>query len=621
MRSIILYALLFGGLTCCVAKAQTIPYPERLLTLNLQNETFETVFKQISIQTACVFSYTQKFNDEQRLSVSIYKKPLRSVLSAILKNTGYTYKFSGKFIILKTEAKSTVLPAVLNGYIYSALDSTVLDEVSIYMKPAKQVSVSNAFGYFNLVYKGERKNIIVSIAKEDFKDTNVVIDVASKQELIIYLRPKPERLKHLPLITKDSAQLLPTFDTPLALSTDSTKRTHFLNRFLNRLNAFRPNVRNITDTFFSKTSISLVPKLSTNSLLSFNTINRFSFNIIAGYSKGVNGLEVGGVLNLVNGNVKYCQAAGFGNVVSGTVKGAQLAGFFNISTQAQRVVQLAGFFNVNKHDFLGLQGAGFYNHNGRLLRGVQCAGFLNTARTVEGLQLAGFGNVIHQTIKGMQVSGFFNYARNQSNAQVAGFINVSDSANVQVAGFFNYAKVIKHIQVSVINISDTCAGLPIGLFSYVKKGYHKLEVSSDELRFAYLAFGTGVEKFHSIFSAGLNYFNPDFYTLGYGLGSHFKVRNRSYLAVNISTQLLQSFKNKLNDYHGLNNVYVGYEFRLHPKCAVGIGPTFNVLISNAARSAFYSDFSQQIPYSFYEANTNSTQLKLWVGAKLNFKFF
>lgn len=621
MRSVIIHVLLFGGFVWRLAQAQTIPYPERLLTLNFQNETFATVFKQIGLQTACVFSYPQKFNDQQRLTVSVYKKPLRLVLFTILKNTGYTYKFSGKFIILKNETKSNVLPAVLNGYIYSALDSTVLEEVSIYMKQAKQVSVSNAFGYFNLTYPAERKNIIVSIAKEDFKDTTVVIYAASKQELIIYLQPKLDRLKHLPLITKDSAQLLPTPNTPLILTSDSTKRSNFLSRFLNRLHTFRPNVRNITDTFFNKVSISLVPKLSTNSLLSFNTINRFSFNVIAGYSKGVNGVELGGILNIVNGNVKYWQAAGFGNLVSGTVTGAQLAGFFNISSQARRVAQLSGFFNMNKHDFLGVQSAGFYNHNGGLLRGVQCAGFLNTAQTAEGLQLAGFGNVIHRSIKGMQLSGFFNYARNRSNAQLAGFINISDSANVQLAGFFNYAKVIKRLQVSVINISDTCAGLPIGLFSYVKKGYHKLEVSSDELRFAYLAFGTGVEKFHSIFSVGLNYFNPNLYTLGYGFGSRFKARMRSYLALNVSTQLLQSFKNKVNDYNGLNRVYVGYEFLLHPKCAVGIGPTFNVWISHAPRSAFYSDFSQQIPYSLYNSTTNTTLIKLWVGAKLSFKFF
>ena len=114
---------------------------------------------------------------------------------------------------------------------------------------------------------------------------------------------------------------------------------------------------------------------------------------------------------------------------------------------------------------------------------------MNQAKNVKGLQLAGFMNLSHN-IKGLQGAGFLNKAH--------------DVEGIQVSGFLNRAKNVKGSQVAVINISDSCNGIPIGVFSFVKTGLHQLEISGDEIFKANVGFRTGVPEFYNIFNVGID---------------------------------------------------------------------------------------------------------------------
>lgn len=628
MHALRLYAILFftisgAGLGFIKAQKTTIPYPERLVSLNLQNQTLADIFKSISAQTNIVFSYGQSFNDKQKTSIQVSKKPARLVLSLLLKNSPCTSQFRDKYIIIKCENKSTPPPAILTGYIYNALDSTIIGDASIYVKQYKQSALSNTYGYFKLSYPNPSSGITISFAKENFEDTSLVLYVPSRHEVTIYLHPKKKE-KSIALIPRDTiraASFTPTIQT-VSHKDSISERSGFMARFINRLKSFRPNVRNISDTLFSKVSVSFVPKISTNSLLSFNTVNKYSFNILTGYSKGVNVMEIGGILNIDNGNVKYIQAAGVGNIVSGEVKGVQLAGVFNLSRTTDKALQMGGVVNINKQQFNGIQASGFYNHNGGAFNGIQATGFLNTtASTLKGVQLSGFANIANDNIKGYQLSGFLNYGK-KMNGQLSGFINIADTVEqVQASGFINIANYQKGLQLSFFNISDTCEGIPVGFFSYVKKGYRKMELSTDDSRFVTAAFGTGVDKFYNNFYLGWNYGTSDLLTLGYGIGSDLKLREKKHITLLLSSQQILSANSKDWYQNSLHRFYAGYQYAFHSKFRISAGPTFNVLICDRNDPSYAGALNQLAPYHFYTTDSGDYNLKMWVGGKITLKFF
>ena len=82
LRYFILWCLIISF--NCI-KAQKAPYLERLVTLNANKQTIAELFKTISAQTSVVFSYSQSFNDMQQLSLVCKNKPLRLVITEILK--------------------------------------------------------------------------------------------------------------------------------------------------------------------------------------------------------------------------------------------------------------------------------------------------------------------------------------------------------------------------------------------------------------------------------------------------------------------------------------------------------------------------------------------------------
>ena len=76
--------------------------------------------------------------------------------------------------------------------------------------------------------------------------------------------------------------------------------------------------------------------------------------------------------------------------------------------------------------------------------------------------------------------------------------------------------------------------------SFVNHGYHKLEVSADEIFYSNLAFRTGVQKFYNIILAGIkpeNTMNADnVWTFGYGIGMAPPIRRWLHLNVDLTAQ-------------------------------------------------------------------------------------
>ncbi|HEY9487176.1 MAG TPA: sigma factor [Chryseosolibacter sp.] len=61
-------------------------------------------------------------------------------------------------------------------------------------------------------------------------------------------------------------------------------------------------------------------------------------------------------------------------------------------------------------------------------------------------------------------------------------------------GILNVAPKVNGTQIGLINVADIVRGVPIGLMSLVWKGYHKIEISADEIFYNNLSFRTGVRQ-------------------------------------------------------------------------------------------------------------------------------
>src|SRR5690606_37361644 len=96
--------------------------------------------------------------------------------------------------------------------------------------------------------------------------------------------------------------------------------------------------------YYSTAQATFIPPISTNGLLSGQTVNELSFNF-AGHAAGLDGVEFGLLLNSERDFMYGGQFSGFVNHVKGTVRGGQFAGFLNLSGGTLNGAQAAGFAN------------------------------------------------------------------------------------------------------------------------------------------------------------------------------------------------------------------------------------------------------------------------------------
>jgi len=139
-------------------------------------------------------------------------------------------------------------------------------------------------------------------------------------------------------------------------------------------------------------------------------IKRVSINILAGASAGIEGLEVGGLANIVTGGVRGVQVAGIANVVSDDVRAVQIAGISNVVAGDASQVQVAGIANFVGGDARGVQVAGIFN-GAASIDGLQI-GVVNAARRVRGLQIG----VVNLSEKSDTAIGLVNLARDGRQA-------------------------------------------------------------------------------------------------------------------------------------------------------------------------------------------------------------
>ncbi|MBK9736369.1 MAG: hypothetical protein IPO92_15990 [Saprospiraceae bacterium] len=337
-----------------IASSQSILNTE--LTLNHVNKPARLVFKDIQQQAGVIFSYSE-FEDDRKISIQVTKTALRNVIPMLESELNITIIVKEKYLIIKSSGSQSLS---ISGTITNPQSDEPVSDASVYVKKHKILVNSDSKGRFAFNLPSDIRQVRINVAKANYVDTSLVIVTSERQTLRIKLRSFPRvRISEFDSLSKKEVWLgsLNNDRIPEALS---IKKSTYNESFWEKMKKKNVNLININDTIFNSFSISLIPPISTNKLLSFHTRNTLSINIIGGNSKGLNGVELGGVYNYDDGDVYGVQIAGVVNAVSGNVSGTQISGVLNAVKGNVKGVQISGVVNNNDSITDGIQISGVY---------------------------------------------------------------------------------------------------------------------------------------------------------------------------------------------------------------------------------------------------------------------
>jgi hypothetical protein len=592
--TLIFLLLVFSSKTFSQSKT---PLLECNITITIINEKTDAALNKIAQQGGFSFSYNPAIIDINKVvSLSVTKKTVREVLNQLFNNK-IDYKQKNNYIILQKAKEEPIKPESKNetfsvsGYVNDEKGEKI-QWASVYDKKSLASAITNEYGFYKLELNRNQPNIVLNVSKQQYRDTISKITNNSNQFINLTL-------------TKIKVDSVQKFNTDSLYNAASDNANSI---FLSAQN--QANAENIKDTIYREWQFGVLPFVGTNGQLSGNVINDYSFNLFGGYSLGNRKSEIALLFNVNRGDVAGVQLAGLFNASGGNVRGAQFASFTNTIKGSVNGLQMAGFVNVAWGNLEGAQFAGYVNVVRGKMHGAQFAGFVNTCiDTVRGFQGAGFVNVSNKFTRGTQLAGFANVT-----------VNRIEGAQI---GFFNYAKEVEGSQIGFFNYSKEIKGVPVGFLSYVNNGYHKLEVSADEIFYTNLAFRSGVDAFHNIITAGIrpdDFKNP-LWTFGYGIGSTIKLSHTVGIDIDITSN--QVVKNAdFEEMNLINKGYVGLDIKLAKKCSIAFGATVNGQLTKTTYENYPDIFDNLKPHIFYEHTYTSSDLnlKMWMGGKVALRF-
>jgi hypothetical protein len=399
-----------------------------------------------------------------------------------------------------------------------------------------------------------------------------------------------------------------------------------------------------------------------------------SLNLTVGRNHGVNGLEIGyignwnlgdvegvqiaGGLNLVEGNLNALQVSSFANRVNGDARGFQGAGLINSVGGRLDGAQWSSALNVVSGSGRGIQAASLVNLTGGRFEGIQVAGLVNAAQCATGLQAAGLWNLAHQPgqscqlggvgnmasdLEGAQLGGVFNYSAGMQGLQLSGVTNLARGhvEGAQVCGVANAAESVHGLQLAVINVARTAqgtqigvvnvggsvtgaqigvvnvagqvSGAPVGVISLVQHGQQNVTAWTSDTGAAMLGVKLGNDRVYSILCGGTEEVGGDRHYAGFGLGVNLPLRQSVFGTLELLSQYIYEDKDPdldvpNEDLHLLNQARVGLGWQIARRLALIGGPTVNVFTSGRNDGASLAG-----GHTWYAEQSGDTWVRVWPG--------
>lgn len=553
--------LLFSLIFCLKLRAQSYLMKE-ISIKGVKQQTLASVLNNISTKQDFYFAYNNSIVPADSLvSITAFRGTIFSFLEQTL---GEHYEFKevpGYIVLTFAPEKLTIsaelikdlgTPGIVKGYIRDVSNNKGIPKASVYEKNLLISALTNDRGYFELKLKNYNGPVKLTASKENYRDTSMLM----LADVMVYDKQIDKNYRYYP----DDKLVKGIWHSRFARFFVGSKQ---LVQGLNLGNYFAT----------APYQISLIPGLSTHGMYNSQVIDQMSFNLIGGYTAGINGCELAGVFNINRKNMRYLQAAGIFNFVGDSTAGLQMAGAYNNVLNSAGGIQVAGLINQSNTFRHGLQMAGVANFN-RTANGLQVAGFANFDHTAKGLQLAGVVNKYH-TDKGVAIAGVTNIGSDSSYVQLAGVFNVAKNVSaLQLTSFLNVAKKVKGIQLGIINIADSC-DYQIGILNINKIGGKSVAISTDENAYMHLDFRSGGNVLYSLLGAGYALgSDKDKFIFDIGMGVHIVNNRRFFLNGEYVFTLSTDLKKDIN-YISAIKVLPG--FKLNKHLAFFAGPSINLI--------------------------------------------
>lgn len=596
------------------------------------SHTIEFLLEELSKQTGCRFSYNPlEINRNAQVIPKRLKGDLKEVLSGLFPDQNLSIKVKGQVLILKLTPLERFIK--VSGTIYELqrevgyLDQKSnlpiqIPDASIFLPQNLASTVSANTGRFELRLKRQSAKYFLQISKLGYLDTVVEISALQNVYLDVYLS-KIQVVDTIPKIRLDTAHtdyvasILPNYVPPVGDSSFYNPTS------LKVIPAFqRTNVENIQQDFYRTTQVSLLPFIGNHGALSGKVINKYSFNVVGGFTGGTEAFEFGTAFNINKRYMHGFQIAGGFNAVGLNVKGSQIGGGINIVGGHVDGFQMVGGVNLVRRKFEGFQLAGGINFVGDTLRGFQLAGGVNqTIRGAHGMQMAGGLNINTGDVKAFQIAGGFNF-------------NAKSFKGLQVAPL-NFSSKNRGLQVGLINISGVNKGASIGIINIsMKNGYHKIDLGINELGFAEAKLRTGTQWLQSNLIVGMRlntetaflkqpFTKPNLYMLGYGFGLNPWNHRFVDFAIDISATTIRPAGN-LNTFNMLNRANFQLSFRLGDGVKLYFGPSYNIFLTRITDEEAFPLFAvyKAEPVIIEDRAINtSLRMRTWIGATAGLRLF
>ena len=579
---------------------------EARINLVVSNGTVEEGLNQLSEQVPCTFSYNaEAIPLDSVLTVNLINFSLEQAIYHIL-GAEVEIRKVGSILILRTKSVSKTKRKkkekyVITGQIIDRETGQVIESVAILQIDNVRSSLTNQQGNYNITVVASQKQVELAFRSHNFLDTIIIIAPYDGIELNLKMTPKDHvTMMEMKLPTIETSGVEDLGIVRMLVSEESKLHTEEFADYTTKV----------------PVQISLLPTIGTNRLVGGIAENKVSFNVLAGYNHSSDGIEVAGLINIVKHDVNGAQLAGLGNIVGGELNGIQASGFFNYNLGKVNGIQLAGFSNTVIDSLDGSQFSGFANLVHGHVRGAQIAGFVNiSTKRSRSSQFAGFMNIALDTLRGVQAAGFMNIAFDTlRGVQAAGFMNLSlgKMKGFQVAGFLNVAKKLRGIQIAPFNFADSVAGVTLGLFSIVLKGYHEFDLAYNSTSIYNLRFKSGTHHLYNILQAGGNFQSRQstFYYFGYGLGTNQRIiKDRLFIDVDASASALKHNEAAPGQYHLWARLDAGLSFRIAGPLHIFIQATGNYLLANQD----FAQLSEDIANKSQVFISGNNQINRWLG--------
>lgn len=578
---------------------------DKPVNVEARNRHIKDVLDIIGKRSGFSFSYNSDVVPADSLvTLTATYRPLHEVLHMIFGDRFQYKEVDNHIVILPAEKEKWF---TISGYITDAITGIKIADVSVFERQQLASTLTNEDGFFRLRLKDKGRYAIaeITVSKGGFYiDTSVNMLQGIDQELSLRLTP--------------SSYTLP--DVMITQYTGVEKSWFGKFLFSSRL---RKQSANLGKFFVDKpVQASFLPGLGSHGKLSGQVTNKFSFNVLGGYAAGVNGFELGGLFNIDKKDVKYAQIGGIFNIVSGGVTGVQIGGIANKVSADMNGLQISGIASKVSGNTEGLVIAGICSRVSGNMKGMQIAGIVNFVAKKDSTTDKHYETDTTNTMKGMQLAGIANIVNNKSRGfQLAGIANISRGgmSGLQMSGILNKTKTLEGSQIGLINIADTVTGYSIGLINIVKKGYHALAVSTNDMTNVNVAYKAGGnKKLYSILTLGINIAaDKKAYASGMGIGTEHATGKKTGIATELTVLSLNE-----GDKNGdmlLIKLEPIFNWNISRKFTLYTGPSISFIPNTPATGE--TGYLHGVPTAaLYDFKTGYNMLT-WVGWQVGFHIF